>query len=411
MMRQFLWFFEGVIIAMQSIWANKLRSILTLIGIIIGVTTVITVVSVINGMNAYVADKINSMGSNTFMIDRMGVITSEDEWFEARKRKRITIEDMRAVAKYCTLCENVGGASDVTMRKVKYGANYLEDVILKGITYNFIEVSDVEIDYGRTFVESDELHRSSVCIIGPEIATRLIKYGNPIGKNIKVGKYYLRIVGVAKARGSFMTINQDSWVIVPLTTYEKYFSRRRSITIYAKAVDMAVMEEAQDEARMIMRARRKLDYSQKDDFDIMTAATFMELFKNLTAVAWMVLVLISSISLVVGGIVIMNIMLVSVTERTREVGIRKAIGARRRDILWQFLVEAVTLAVFGGAIGILIGIAFALFLDRVSPLPASVQLWAVTLGLLVSSSVGIIFGIFPAVKAARLDPIEALRYE
>jgi putative ABC transport system permease protein len=406
-----MWFFEGVVIALQSIWANKLRSVLTLIGIIIGVTTVITVVSVINGMNSYVADQINSMGSNTFIIDRMGVITSEEDWLEARKRKRITIEDMRAVEKYCSLCENVGGASDVTQRKVKYGSDYLEDVMLRGITYNFLEVSDLEIDYGRSLVESDEDHRASVCIVGPDIVTRLIKFGNPIGKDIKVGKYYFRIVGVAKPRGSFMTVNQDNFVIVPLTTYEKYFSRRRSIAIYAKAVDMAVMEEAQDEARMIMRARRKIDYSQKDDFDIMTAATFMELFRNLTAVAWMVLVLISSISLVVGGIVIMNIMLVSVTERTREVGIRKAIGARRRDILWQFLVEAVTLAVFGGGIGIVLGIIFALILDSVSPLPASVQLWAVTLGLIVSSSVGIIFGIFPAVKAARLDPIEALRYE
>lgn len=406
-----MWFIEGVVIALQSIWANKLRSILTLIGIIIGVTTVITVVSVINGMNNYVATKINSMGSNTFIIDREGLITSEDEWFEARKRKRITLKDLRAVEKYCGLCDNVGGTSQHAMSKVKYGADYLEDVILQGVTYNFLEVSDVEIDYGRALIETDEVHRASVCLVGPDLVSRLIKYGNPIGKDIKVGKYYFRIVGVAKSRGSFMTINQDNWVILPLTTFEKYFSRRSSVAIYAKAIDMAVMEEAQDEARMILRARRKLSYDQKDDFGIMTSATFMELFNNFTRAAWFVLVLISSISLIVGGIVIMNIMLVSVTERTREIGIRKAIGARRRDILWQFLVEAVTLTIIGGTLGILLGVAFAMVINQVSPLPARIELWAVILGLAVSTSVGMIFGIFPAVKAARLDPIEALRYE
>jgi len=406
-----MWFLEGVMIALQSIWANKLRSVLTLIGIIIGVTTVITVVSVINGMNNYVVTKINSMGSNTFIIDRMGLITSEDDFLEAMKRKRITIDDMKAVERNCGLCENVGGASDHSMTKVKYGAEFLEDVILQGITYNFMDISDVEIDYGRTFVDNDEIYRASVCIVGPDIVSKLIKFGNPIGKDIKVGKYYFRIVGVAKARGSFMTINQDSWVIIPLSAFQKYFSRRQSIAIYAKAVDMAVMEEAQDEARMIMRARRNLSYNQKDDFGIMTSATFMELFNNFTRVAWFVLMLLSSISLVVGGIVIMNIMLVSVTERTREIGVRKAIGARRRDILWQFLVEAVTLAFLGGTAGVLIGIAFALIVDKVSPLPANIEPWAVTLGLLVSSGVGIIFGIFPAVKAAKLDPIEALRHE
>jgi putative ABC transport system permease protein len=406
-----MWFLEGVIIAIQSIWANKLRSVLTLIGIIIGVTTLIAVVSVINGMNNYVAAQINSMGSNTFIIDKMGIITSDEDWFEALKRKRITIDDMRAVERYCSLCGNVGGATDVSLVKVKFGAEYIEDIYLRGITYNFLDVSDMEIDYGRSLNETDEDHRASVCIVGPDIVKNLIKYENPLGKDIKVGKYYFRIVGVAKPRGSFMTINQDSWVIVPLTTHEKYFARRRSISIYAKAISMAVMQEAQDEARSIMRTRRKLKYDQKDDFDIMTTESFIQLYRSLTATLWIVLVFISSISLIVGGIVIMNIMLVSVTERTREVGIRKAIGARRRDILWQFLVEAATLAAIGGGVGILIGILFALVLDKVSPLPATVELWAVLTGFAVASTVGIVFGLFPAVKAARLNPIESLRYE
>lgn len=406
-----MWFLEGVIIAIQSIWANKLRTILTLIGIIIGVTTLIAVVSVINGMNNYVTTKINSMGSNTFIIDKEGLITSEEEWIKTRKRKNITVEDMRAVERYCDLCENVGGTPEPSPTKVKYGADYLEDIWVVGATYNYLEISDVDLDYGRPMNESDDLHRSAVCLVGPDIISNLIKSGSALGEDIKVGKYYFRIIGVGKSRGSFLGMNQDNWVVVPLTTYQKYFGKRRSISIYAKAKDIKLMEEAQDQVRSILRARRKLQYNQKDDFGIMTAATFLNLYNDITATLWIVLVFISSIALIVGGIVIMNIMLVSVTERTREVGIRKAIGARRRDILWQFLVEAATLSAIGGGIGVLIGIIFAVILDHVSPLPATVELWAVITGLAVASGVGIIFGLFPAVKAARLDPIESLRYE
>ena len=405
-----MWFLEGVIIAFQSIAANKLRSVLTLIGIIIGVTTVIAVVSVINGMNNYVAVKINSLGSNTFIIDKEGIITSEEDWLNAQKRKNLTIDDMRAIENQATLCENVGGGVDAVQR-IKYGSNYLEDVHLSGATYNFIDISDVEIDYGRGLDQNDEAHRAAVCIVGPDIVINLIKEGSPLGKNIKIGNYYFQIVGVAKSRGSFLGQNQDNFALIPLTTYEKYFGRRQSIAIYAKAKSIPLLQEAQDEARMILRTRHKLKYHDKDDFGIMTAGSFMELYNNFTGAAWMVLIILSSVSLLVGGIVIMNIMLVSVTERTREVGIRKAIGARRRDILWQFLVEAVTLSIIGGAIGVLLGIALALVIGKVSPLPAAIEAWAVFSGLAVASSVGIVFGLFPALKAARLDPIESLRYE
>jgi putative ABC transport system permease protein len=405
-----MWFIEGVAIAFKSIAANKLRSILTLIGIIIGVTTVIAVISIINGMNNYVAVKINSIGSNSFIIDKEGIITSEEDWWNARKNKDITLEDMRAIERGCTLCEDVGGAVE-SMKRVKFGSNYLEDINLTGSTYNFTSVTDVDIDYGRNLDQNDEDHRASVCLVGPDIVNNLMNVGSPLGRDIKVGNYYFRVVGVGKSRGSFLGQNQDNWVCIPLSTYEKYFGRRMSIAVYAKARDIKYLDEAQDEARMILRSRHKLKYNQKDDFGIMTAGTIMQLYNSFTGAAWMVLVILSSVSLLIGGIVIMNIMLVSVTERTREIGIRKAIGARRRDILWQFLIEAVTLSIVGGAIGVLGGVGLALTVAHFSPLPAHIEAWAIMAGLGVASSVGIVFGLFPALKAARLDPIESLRYE
>jgi len=404
-------FLEGVAIALQAIWANKLRSFLTLIGIIVGVTTVIAVVSVINGMDNYVAAKINSMGSNTFIIDKEGIITSEDDYFKKRKRKRITVEDMNAVRRHCELCEDIGGIMGGRQKRVKYGSKYLEDIHIAGSTHNYIEISDIDLDYGRMLNQTDDMHGSAVCVVGPDIVSHLLEDEQPIGKRLKIGRYFYTIIGVAKKRGSFLGINQDNWVVVPLRTYSKYIERRSSVSIYVKARYIEHMQETQDQVRSILRARRKLSYGQEDDFDIMSAASVMSFYDNFVGGAWLVLIIISSISLLVGGIVIMNIMLVSVTERTREIGIRKAIGARRKDILWQFLVEAVTLSVLGGGIGVLIGIGFAAAIGSVSPLPAKVELWSVLSGLGVASSVGLVFGIFPAMKAARLDPIESLRYE
>lgn len=401
---------EGIIIALRAIYANKLRAILTLIGIVIGVTTVITVVSVINGMNNYVANKINSMGSSTFVIDRYGIITSHEDWLEARKRKKLTLDDMEAIRRYCSLCYDVGG-SVYTRRHVKYGAQYIEDVDVAGVTYNYIDISDVDIASGRNFTDSDDKRRRAVCVIGPEAADNLFSGVDPINKDIKVGNYYLRVVGVGTKRGSFLGQNQDNWVILPIRTFEKYFGRRRSVEIYIMATSVSDMEEAQDQARVILRNRRGDKYKDPDSFGIYTAASLMELYNNFVSGAWVVLIGISSISLVVGGIVIMNIMLVSVTERTHEIGIRKAIGARRRDILWQFLVESVTLSILGGAIGVGLGCSLALLVGAQTPLPAAIETWAVLAGLGIASSVGLFFGIFPAMRAARLDPVECLRYE
>jgi len=401
---------EGILVSLRAIRANKLRASLTLIGIIIGVMTVIAVVSVINGMNHYVSSKINSMGSSTFVIDRFGIVTSEEQWRERRKRKRLTLDDMEAIKRYCNLVGEVGGEAYST-RTVKSGSDYLEDVLIVGATSNYVDVSDIDIDYGRAFLETDDERRSAVCLLGPDIVDNLFNGRYPIDQMVKVGNYYFRVVGVGNRRGSFLGQNQDNWVALPIRTFEKYFGRRRGIDIYAKAKSVAIMSDAQDQVRMVLRNRRGDKYKDPDSFEIYTAASLMELYQNFTSTAWIVLIGVASISLVVGGIVIMNIMLVSVTDRTREIGIRKAIGAKRRDILWQFLIESVTLSLIGGGMGVALGCGLALLIGKMSPLPALIETWAVVAGLLIASSVGLFFGIFPAMRAARLDPVECLRYE
>lgn len=401
---------EGVLIAFRAIWANKLRSILTLIGVVIGVATVIAVVSVINGMNAYISAKINSMGSSTFIVDRFGIITSEDEFFKAMRRKKLTLKDMEAIKRYCSDCLDVGAHAEM-MVKAKYGSQYLEDVWAFGATANFIEITDLDIAVGRGFTEEDDHHRRAVCVIGPDIADNLFAGQDPLDKFIKVDSYYLRIIGVGSKRGSFLGQNQDNWIAMPFKTFSKYYGRRLDLTLHVQARSVSAMEEAQDQVRLILRNRRGDKYKDPDSFGIFTAASLMKLYNDFTSTAWIVLIGVSSISLVVGGIVIMNIMLVSVTERTREIGIRKAIGARRKDILWQFLVEATSLAATGGVIGILLGVGLALIIGKFTPLPAAIETWAVLTGLFIASSVGIFFGLFPAVRAARMDPVECLRYE
>jgi len=294
---------------------------------------------------------------------------------------------------------------------VKYKNQYLSDIGIAGATANLHQISNIDVEYGRHITELEELHRRQVVFVGWEIVDKLFPNVDPIGKEIKVGGRRFTIVGVAKKRGSFLGQNQDSFVIIPITTFLKVFGTRRNLDILVKTVDLESMREAQDQARVVLRLRRKVPQDKPDDFAIMTSDTFMQLYRNFTSTAYLVMIGVSSIALLVGGIVIMNIMLVSVTQRTREVGIRKAMGARKRDILWQFLVEAVTIAAVGGIIGILIGTVIAKIVSATTPLPSAVELWSVVLGLLISSSVGIFFGIFPAMKAAKLNPIEALRYE
>jgi putative ABC transport system permease protein len=403
-------FLEGTVIALRSLVANKLRSILTLIGVIIGVMTVIAVVAIISGMNKYVETEISSMGSTTFLIRKFGLITSEEEWHKQIKRKNLGLEDMEAIKKNCPDCWKVG-AEAVSWRKVKYKNKHLSNMTIVGATANITEIANHEVYEGRGISEFEVEHNRQVCFVGWEIVENLFPNEDPMGKDIKIGNDYFRIIGVAKKKGTFLGDNQDNFLLIPITTYQKLFKRSMFLMIFVKARDFMSMQDAMDQCRLILRARRNVSYDKEDDFAILTSEGIMDFFRQFTRLALIVMGGIASISLLVGGIVIMNIMLVSVTERTKEIGIRKALGARRRNILWQFLVEAVTLALVGGIVGVAIGALIAKILSLTTPLPSAVEAWSVAVALFVSSSVGIFFGIFPAMKAARLNPIEALRYE
>jgi len=409
-------FTELLRIALGALWGNKLRSGLTTLGNVIGVLTVIAVVSVIQGMNRYVTSQILEHGSDSFFIDKYGMITSEEDFFDALHRKDITVEDAQAIR---DRCPSVGAVASVAQHtgKVRYRNQTLRDVFIAGVTGDYVEVTDTEIEEGRFPTPEDDGHRRFIATIGSDIKGNLFGPVDPIGRTIRVKNIEVQVIGYTRREGSFFGVSKDNFVLVPMSIYQQYiagkmeFFSTSSVTIMAKARDQKSLEVAQDEATLVMRARRHVRAGKPNDFGIQTAQSYVDLFNNFTRVAWIVMVGIASISLVVGGIVIMNIMLVSVTERTREIGVRKAIGARQGDILKQFLVEAATLGGLGGLIGVALGALVAKLVSLTTPLPSSVEWWSVLAGLAVASSVGIIFGLYPAWKAARMDPIEALRYE
>ncbi|HEY6195101.1 MAG TPA: ABC transporter permease [Candidatus Eisenbacteria bacterium] len=401
---------ESVGIALGGVRANKLRSFLTLLGIIIGVASVIAVVSFVEGLNRFVTQKLLNAGANVFVVDKYGFITSQEAFDLANKNPDVTLEDgdaLRSGMRHASMIVAEAGS----VAPLRYRSKVMKGVFVNGRGAGYDLVDDLAIEHGRHLTEFDDSERRPVVVIGPEVGEELFGSLDPIGRSLRIDRYEFEIVGVTQAKGKMFGQSQDRFVTVPIRTFQKYWKERGSFSLAVKSVDQASLELAQQEARNILRARRHQRPGQPDRFGITTSETWLQLYRTLTGGIFVVSIGVAAISLFVGGIVIMNIMLVSVTERTKEIGIRKALGARRRDILTQFLVEATTLSLAGGIIGILLGSSLALLVGAVSPLPAALSLTAVLLGVVMSTAVGVFFGSYPAARAARLDPIEALRYE
>ncbi len=406
-------FTEAVRIALQSLWANKLRSILTLLGVVIGVAAVIAVVTFVNGINGYVAEKIFNLGADVFIISKISpVITNIDQFLEGPKRKNLTMEDYDAVAEACKHCVMIGASTFNSNGHVKYGEQSISDSWVRGLTPSMAAILDLDLAAGRWLNQNDENNRSYVAVIGTDIVNALFPGVDPLDKEIRVEGQLYRVIGVGKKQGKTLGQSRDNYVAVPISTYLKQFGAHTSVRISGKANGVGIqLDSAIDEARAIVRARRHDLPGRPDSFVAETNASFLSIWSNLSGTFFIAMVAIAAISLIVGGIVIMNIMLVSVTERTREVGIRKAMGARRDDVLLQFLIESGTMALVGGVFGVVFGIAVAKGITAIIGMPSAIKLWAVAAGLIVSASVGVFFGVYPARRAAMLDPIAALRFE
>jgi putative ABC transport system permease protein len=400
---------ETVRLSLDALRAHKLRSFLTLLGVILAVTTLVAVMSVVAGLNFYVADKIANLGANVYVLTRFGIITSNDAWVKAQKRPLVTPEElvnlragMRTASQIAAL---LGTSSDI-----RYGNDLMQDVNILGVTPNYSAVRSVNVASGRFLMEADETHHSPVCFIGGDVQKKFFSNVDAIGKTIRAGTHSYEVVGVAEVIGSALGQSQDNFIYIPLGTYSKEWGTQRdSLVLFIQAQNAEMMEASEDEARMLLRAWRHTPWDDADSFGIVGSDSIMGLWKSLTGNLFMVAVGLTAVFLVVGGIVIMNIMLASVTERTREIGLRRSLGARRKHIVLQFVTESAVLAATGGLIGIILAYLVVAAARAATSIPMKTPMNAVILSLSVSTAVGLFFGIYPAMRAAKLDPIEALR--
>ena len=411
-------FREAIAIAVASVKANKLRSVLTILGVVIGIASVIAVVAITDGLDRYMADKVLALGSKSFTIKKFpDVIVSFDQFREFMKRKDINIRDIEVVREACTLCSEVGGLF-ATSRTVKFGSVRQESVQVMGVTENFARMGSIrDLIVGRHFIDEDIDSARPVAVIGADLMDAFFPNAEPLLKELVIDGNRVRVIGVGERKGKVFGSSQDNFVWVPITTFRKMFGSRRSVSIQAEAISMDVFEKAQDQARLAMRTRRHLSYQDQDDFNIETGESVMNLWNSATQGIFVVTIVVTAISLVVGGVVVMNIMLVSVTERIKEIGVRKALGARRSDIQKQFIVESVILTGAGGLLGVAAAAVFSFGVGRLmsgmvgDDFAAPVRLWAVLLAVISSTIVGLVAGIYPASRAASLDPVVALRNE
>jgi len=400
---------EASKLALQSLWANKLRSVLTLLGVVIGVASVIMVVTLTNGAKQFVTSKLNQYGASVITISKMPqTFITIEEFLDFQKRRDITMDDFHAIVSECRSCVTVGARRD-KLGKVVYGRNSTTDTDIRGWTWTMPGLSNLDLDYGRAFTELEDSHSTRVAMVGADIVNNMLGPGDPIGKEIRVDGASYTVIGVGEAQGKMLGMSMDNWVAIPLNAFQQSYGSHASIEIFVDAGGGGeLIDIVSDQLRTIMRARRHLAPGAADTFSIDTSATFQNMLGKILNNFGAVVAAVAGISLVVGGIVIMNIMLVSVTERTPEIGLRKAVGANRRDIMIQFLVESATISVVGGLFGIVAGISVAKVITMLIAFPSAVKIWSVVVGLVVAATVGIFFGVYPAHKAAQLDPIAAL---
>ena len=403
--------YESIAIALQAVWANKLRSFMTVLGNIVAVTSIVTVVSLIQGMNAMVSDAIISdVGADSFSVQRRGIVRSEEDEERTRNNPLLTLEEAEDIRDFSTNITSVVAQAG-RGATVSYGTQELDSVNIQGVTSEYANFSNFNAERGR-MMSPNEVERSRpVALIGWDIADRLFADANPLDKQIRIAGIQFRVVGVSKKKGAVFGSSQDAFAVIPLGAYMRLFGARQSLSLMVKPTSPEALPEAMDDATVALRVSRRLKPTEPDNFGMFTSDTILGIYAQATNGIFAVLVGVVALSLVVGGIVIMNIMLMVVSERTREIGLRKALGARRADIMSQVLTESVTLSTFGGIVGIAIGFLLALGIAAVSPLPARLEPWSIVLGVTITAAVGLFFGAYPASRAAALDPIEALRRE
>jgi putative ABC transport system permease protein len=405
-------FIESVGIALRAIWEYKLRSFLTVLGNIVAVTSIIAVVSLVQGMNAYVTNAIVSdVGADNFTIQRFPVIRTQEDEERTRNNPRITLMEASAIRRFS---DNVGAiaAQASAGATMAYKSQAVDGAQVTGVSPEYVDFSTYDVDRGRLISPVEISTNRPVAVIGWDVADKLFGQADPIDKVISINKVHYRVVGVHKKKGSAFGNSQDNFAIISLGNFQKMFGNRMGgLQLLVKPRQPEVVKAAMDDATVALRVERRLRPKDPDNFGMFTSDTLLAIYNTATQGIFAVLIGVVALSLVVGGIVIMNIMLMVVSERTREIGLRKALGARRRDIVWQILTESVTLSTFGGVVGTFFGFILATVISKVSPLPSTVQVWSVVMGISVTAVVGLFFGLYPAMRAARLDPIEALRRE
>ena len=405
--------FESAKIALATIWSSKLRSLMTVLGNIVAVTSIIAVVSLIQGLNASVKEAIQSeAGTDSFVVQRYPVTRTDEDFDRVRNNPNVTLQDMRAIQRYGG--ENIAAvmADNDANARVTYRDKSIDNMGVKGLTSGYINFSGYDAERGRLMSPSEVDSNRAVAVIGWQTADRLFGENiDPVDKIVQINGVHFRVVGVSAKKGTVLGQSQDNFALIPLGQFQMLFGSRRSLELLVKVRDVQSLQAGQDEALVALRGARHLKPKQPDNFGMFTSDTIIGIYNSATNGIFAVLVGIVGLSLVVGGIVIMNIMLMVVTERTREIGLRKALGAKRRDIMSQMLTESVVLSMFGGVVGTLLGTTIALIISKTTPIPAAVETWSIALGIGITALVGLFFGLYPAARAARLDPIEALRRE